>query len=192
MAEQRREKKDAGEKKTRPARRSSCRQSIGRSTSMRSYARFAHSVTTERPFLERLTQFWSNHFAVSVDKVAVLGLAGAMEREAIRPRVTGHFTDLLLAVEKHPAMLLYLDNRRPSGRTRRPARLPASAATDARSASTKTWRARFSSCTRWEWTAAIPSPMSPRLRRRFPDGRLAARIYGRRLAKLGVDNGNAG
>jgi uncharacterized protein (DUF1800 family) len=73
-------------------------------------ARFRHAVSTDRPFLERLTQFWTNHFAVSIDKVAVLGLAGAMEREAIRPRVTGHFTDLLLAVEKHPAMLLYLDN----------------------------------------------------------------------------------
>ena len=75
------------------------------------YARLAHSISTDRPFLERLTQFWSNHFAVSIDKVAVLGLAGAMEREAIRPRVTGSFTDLLLAVEKHPAMLLYLDNQ---------------------------------------------------------------------------------
>jgi uncharacterized protein (DUF1800 family) len=73
-------------------------------------ARFAHAVTTDRPFLERLTQFWSNHFAVSIDKLAVLGLAGAMEREAIRPHVTGSFTKLLLAVEKHPAMLLYLDN----------------------------------------------------------------------------------
>ena len=75
------------------------------------YARFAHAIGTAQPFLERLTQFWSNHFAVSIDKIAVLGLAGAMEREAIRPRVTGHFTDLLLAVEKHPAMLLYLDNQ---------------------------------------------------------------------------------
>jgi uncharacterized protein (DUF1800 family) len=75
------------------------------------FARLAHSVATSRPFLERLTQFWSNHFAVSVDKIAVLGIAGAMEREAIRPRVTGHFTDLLLAVEQHPAMLLYLDNQ---------------------------------------------------------------------------------
>ena len=102
------------------------------------------------PFLERLTQFWSNHFAVSVDKIAVLGLAGAMEREAIRPHVTGHFTDLLLAVEQHPAMLLYLDNQTSigpeleSGAPRRSA-----AATAARWASTKTWRARFSSCTRW-------------------------------------------
>ena len=74
------------------------------------HARFSHSIATDRPFLERLTQFWTNHFAVSIDKIVVLGLAGAMEREAIRPRVTGHFTDLLLAVEKHPAMLLYLDN----------------------------------------------------------------------------------
>jgi uncharacterized protein (DUF1800 family) len=74
------------------------------------YARFSHAIATDRPFLERLTQFWTNHFAVSIDKVAVLGLAGAMEREAIRPRVTGRFADLLSAVEKHPAMLLYLDN----------------------------------------------------------------------------------
>lgn len=86
------------------------------------YARVSHSVTTDRPFLERLTQFWSNHFAVSVDKVAVLGLAGAMEREAIRPRVTGHFTDMLLAVEKHPAMLLYLDNPASIGPNSRAAR----------------------------------------------------------------------
>ena len=73
-------------------------------------ARLRHAATTERPFVERITQFWTNHFAVSIDKVAVLGLAGAFEREAIRPNVLGNFTDLLLAVERHPAMLLYLDN----------------------------------------------------------------------------------
>jgi uncharacterized protein (DUF1800 family) len=73
-------------------------------------ARFRQAVTTERPFLERLTQFWTNHFAVSVDKAAVLGVAGSFEREAIRPHVLGRFSDLLLAVEQHPAMLLYLDN----------------------------------------------------------------------------------
>ena len=74
-------------------------------------ARFAHAVGTDRPFLERLTQFWTNHFAVSIDKIVVLGVAGAMEREAIRPHVTGRFVDLLMAVEKHPAMILYLDNQ---------------------------------------------------------------------------------
>ncbi|HVN98764.1 MAG TPA: DUF1800 domain-containing protein [Steroidobacteraceae bacterium] len=73
-------------------------------------ARVRAGVTTDRPMLERLVHFWSNHFAVSVDKQAVLGLAGAFEREAIRPHVLGSFRELLLAVERHPAMLLYLDN----------------------------------------------------------------------------------
>jgi uncharacterized protein (DUF1800 family) len=73
-------------------------------------ARFAQAVSTERPMLERLTQFWTNHFAVSIDKQFLAGLAGSFEREAIRPHVLGNFGDLLLAAETHPAMLLYLDN----------------------------------------------------------------------------------
>jgi uncharacterized protein (DUF1800 family) len=74
-------------------------------------ARFSWAVSTDRPFLERLTQFWANHFAVSTDKQFLAGLAGSLEREAIRPHVLGNFSDLLLAVETHPAMLLYLDNQ---------------------------------------------------------------------------------
>jgi uncharacterized protein (DUF1800 family) len=73
-------------------------------------ARLQHAVATERPFLERLTQFWSNHFAVSIDKQFLPGLAGSFEREAIRVHLLGSFTDMLLAVETHPAMQLYLDN----------------------------------------------------------------------------------
>src|SRR3984885_347946 len=78
-------------------------------------ARLRQATTTDRPFLERITQFWSNHFAVSVDKAVVLGVAGSYEREAIRPNVLGSFAQLLLAVERHPAMLLYLDNFRSVG-----------------------------------------------------------------------------
>ncbi len=78
-------------------------------------ARLRLAAATERPFLERITQFWSNHFAVSVDKAIVLGVAGSYEREAIRPNVLGSFSQLLLAVESHPAMLLYLDNFRSVG-----------------------------------------------------------------------------
>jgi uncharacterized protein (DUF1800 family) len=74
-------------------------------------ARIGEALTTERPFIEHLTYFWTNHFAVSVDKVAVFGLAGSFEREAIRPHVLGNFTELLLASTQHPAMLLYLDNQ---------------------------------------------------------------------------------
>jgi uncharacterized protein (DUF1800 family) len=78
-------------------------------------ARLGAAVASERPFVERLTHFWTNHFAVSVDKPLVLGVAGSFEREAIRPHVLGHFTDLLLAAEQHPAMLLYLDNQLSAG-----------------------------------------------------------------------------
>ena len=67
------------------------------------------ALASDTPLVERLVHFWSNHFAVSVDKVAVIGLAGAFEFEAIRPHVLGKFSDLLNAVERHPAMLLYLD-----------------------------------------------------------------------------------
>ncbi len=73
-------------------------------------ARYRVATTTTRPFVERLVRFWSNHFAVSADKNVARLQAAPMEREAIRPHMLGNFADLLLAVERHPAMLLYLDN----------------------------------------------------------------------------------
>lgn len=73
-------------------------------------ARYRHAADTDAPFVERLTQFWSNHFAVSIDKGNARLYAGSMEREAIRPHVLGRFEDMLVAVESHPAMLRYLDN----------------------------------------------------------------------------------
>jgi uncharacterized protein (DUF1800 family) len=78
-------------------------------------ARLAAALGAETGFVERLVWFWSNHFCVSVDKGPVRPLAGAFEREAIRPHVLGRFSDMLLAVETHPAMLLYLDNARSIG-----------------------------------------------------------------------------
>jgi len=74
-------------------------------------ARFRESVATDRPFVERLTQFWANHFAISVDKNVLAALAGSYEREAIRPYVLGNLNDMLLATTRHPAMVLYLDNQ---------------------------------------------------------------------------------
>jgi uncharacterized protein (DUF1800 family) len=78
-------------------------------------ARVASALTTPAPFVERLVHFWANHFAVSTDKVPIGTLAGAFEVEAIRPHVLGRFEDMLLAVERHPAMLLYLDQARSTG-----------------------------------------------------------------------------
>ncbi len=87
-------------------------------------ARLTAATTADIGFAERLVWFWSNHFCISASKGGVVAaLAGAYEREAIRSHVLGHFGDMLLAVETHPAMLLYLDNARsigpdsPAGRT---------------------------------------------------------------------------
>lgn len=51
--------------------------------------------------------FWSNHFCVNADATV---MAGAYEREAIRPYALGRFADMLQAAESHPAMLVYLNN----------------------------------------------------------------------------------
>lgn len=74
------------------------------------------ALRAEIGFVERLVWFWSNHFCISADKgPGVRALAGAFEREAIRPHVLGRFADMLIAVETHPAMLRYLDNVRSIG-----------------------------------------------------------------------------
>ena len=78
-------------------------------------ARARSALQTSTPFVERLVHFWSNHFAISVDKLLVVGLAGGFEADAIRPHVLGRFEDLLLAVVRHPAMLLYLDQAQSIG-----------------------------------------------------------------------------
>lgn len=69
-----------------------------------------NALTTTAPFRERLVWFWTNHFTISLRRGACASLAGAFVEEAIRPHVTGRFAGMLLAVMRHPAMLLYLDN----------------------------------------------------------------------------------
>lgn len=77
--------------------------------------RILTALTTPTPFAERLVYFWANHFAVSANKPQVTALAGAFEREAIRPHIMGRFTDMLIAAEQHPAMLFFLDQVRSAG-----------------------------------------------------------------------------
>jgi uncharacterized protein (DUF1800 family) len=78
-------------------------------------ARVTSALTAGAPFVERLVHFWSNHFAVSIEKPPVAMLAGAFENEAIRPHVLGRFEDMLIAAEKHPAMQIFLDQPRSVG-----------------------------------------------------------------------------
>jgi uncharacterized protein (DUF1800 family) len=73
-------------------------------------AQLGWASTTDADFRERLVWFWTNHFTVSILQGNTAGLVGPMIREAIRPHVNGNFTDMVLAVERHPAMLQYLMN----------------------------------------------------------------------------------
>lgn len=78
-------------------------------------ARFTSALESDTPFVDRLVHFWANHFALSADKPLVAAVAGSFEAEAIRPHVLGRFDQLLLAAERHPAMLLYLDQAQSIG-----------------------------------------------------------------------------
>jgi uncharacterized protein (DUF1800 family) len=99
-------------------------------------SRLITATLSQRPLVERLQLFWSNHFTVSLTKPAVRGLVGAFEREALRPHLHTTFETLLKASVRHAAMLRYLDNdnsagpesalvkrlaRRPAGAEQRPA-----------------------------------------------------------------------
>jgi uncharacterized protein (DUF1800 family) len=72
-------------------------------------ARMQAALLTDVPLIERLVWFWANHFAVSADRPELVALVGAFETDAIRPHVLGRFGDMLAAVTRHPAMLMFLD-----------------------------------------------------------------------------------
>ncbi|MEM7442994.1 MAG: DUF1800 domain-containing protein [Pseudomonadota bacterium] len=72
--------------------------------------RIETAARTDSPVAERMVHFWANHFTVAVNRPQVGSLAKPFEDEAIRPHVNGRFADMLGAVVRHPAMLLYLDN----------------------------------------------------------------------------------
>jgi uncharacterized protein (DUF1800 family) len=82
---------------------------------------------TNNQLQEVLTDFWFNHFNVSITKNQCAEFIPNYERDVIRPNVLGKFDHLLLATAQSPAMLYYLDlfssvgantnnNRRPGNR----------------------------------------------------------------------------
>ena len=83
---------------------------------------------TDRPLQEKMTLFWHNHFATGYNKIA--GALGATEgarylaakasedpgavrgqMEMLRDNALGRFKDILLAIAKDTAMLVWLDGR---------------------------------------------------------------------------------
>ncbi len=65
-------------------------------------------VRTRRPLREKLALFWHGHFATEVEKVRDYRKMAA-QYELFRELGTGSFRDLLRAVARDPAMLIYLD-----------------------------------------------------------------------------------
>ena len=72
--------------------------------------KLVRAVSSNRQLQEVMTDFWFNHFNVFANKEADQWLLTSYERDVIRPRALGKFSDLLLAVAESPAMLFYLDN----------------------------------------------------------------------------------
>ena len=69
----------------------------------------AEMLATRSPFTERMTLFWHNHFTSSLQKVRSPPL---MHRQnaLLRRHALGYFGELLHAVSRDPAMIVYLDS----------------------------------------------------------------------------------
>jgi hypothetical protein len=65
-------------------------------------------VRTPRPLEEKMTLFWHGHFVSSEEKLRDYRKI-RLQLETLRRGATGNFGELLVAVAKDPAMLVYLD-----------------------------------------------------------------------------------
>ena len=70
---------------------------------------YLRGIASRRQLQAVLSEFWFNHFNVTVPGRRVIALPPYVKR--IRANALGKFEDLLLAVAKSPAMLEYLDNK---------------------------------------------------------------------------------
>jgi uncharacterized protein (DUF1800 family) len=78
--------------------------------------RLLEDVYSARQVQRVMTEFWLNHFNISVHKNEVEPYyLPQFEHDVVAPHALGRFEDLLDAVAKSPAMLLYLDNRESVG-----------------------------------------------------------------------------
>ena len=68
------------------------------------FTRMAH---TRRPFEEKITLFWHNHFATAASKVDDIFMY--VQNLTLRSHALDKFDDLLMRVAQDPAMLIWLD-----------------------------------------------------------------------------------
>ncbi|MEE9328242.1 MAG: DUF1800 domain-containing protein [Cocleimonas sp.] len=67
-----------------------------------------HLLKTHSPFLERMTLFWHNHFPSSIAKTQQVHMLH-QQNLLLRKHALGNFAQMLHAIAKDPAMLVYLD-----------------------------------------------------------------------------------
>jgi len=75
----------------------------------------ARAVANPRGFRERLFAFWHDHFSVSPKRANESYMLAGYFNDAIRPHISGRFSELLKAVITHPSMLIYLDQNASTG-----------------------------------------------------------------------------
>lgn len=66
-------------------------------------------LTTRAPLQEKLTLFWHGHFATAAQKVEDPKLL-SLQNRTFRRHAAGKFRDMVQAVSRDPAMILWLDN----------------------------------------------------------------------------------
>ncbi len=74
---------------------------------------FNRMLKTKAPLREKMTLFWHDHFATSIQKVKQPVLL-MKQNELFRDYAFGNFRDLTQKVVRDPAMMLYLDTQRSS------------------------------------------------------------------------------
>lgn len=72
-------------------------------------------VYSRRQLYERMVEFWTDHFNISILKGDCWFLKGIDDRQVIRQHALGNFRDLLWDSAHSPAMLVYLDNQANQG-----------------------------------------------------------------------------
>jgi uncharacterized protein (DUF1800 family) len=87
-------------------------------------AKVLRAAASRRQLQEVMADFWFNHFNVFAGKADAAALLPDYEQRVIHAHALGRFPELLEAVARSPAMLLYLDNwrsaaPRPGGKGRR-------------------------------------------------------------------------
>ena len=84
------------------------REQAGRAMELKTWW-VAEMLATPTPLTERMTLFWHNHFTSGLQKVKSATLM-YRQNVLLRRHALGNFAEMLHAVSKDPAMLVYLDS----------------------------------------------------------------------------------